>query len=151
MVKIPDFIICGSATLVSTWIQLKKNGMGNYLKMVEFCGANKIKPPLCMVLLCANLMAKENDGGCEAYCKEACYVFLLCNNVKQLEMVCKIYSAQITDNRSCHHELDVRLHTIAKACLNKKIPRKVRDFVVAPTADAVDATYRAAALSLGQP
>lgn len=146
MAKIPDFILGGSATLVSTWVQLKENGMFNYLKMVEFCGANKIKPPLCMILFCANLMTKENDADCEAYCREAYSVFSSCENANQLKMVCEIYSASITDSRFGWHELDVRLHTIARACINKKIPRKVRDFVAAPTAGAVEAAYRAAAL-----
>ena len=146
MAKIPEFILGGSATLVSAWVQLKESGIGNYLMMVEFCGANKIKPPMCMVLLCANLMSKEKDGDCEEYCKEACSVFLSCENAKQREMVCKIYAAQITDSRFGYDELDCRLHTIARACLNKKIPRKVRDFVGGPTSGAVEAAYRAAAL-----
>ena len=150
MAKIPDFILGGSATLVSTWIRLKENGMFNYLKMVEFCGAHGIAPPVCVVLMTSDLSKSEIYEDCKTYCNEAYFVFSSCDNVKQLEMVCKIYSARITDNRFCRHELDVRLHAIANACLNKKIPRKVRDFVSAPTTGAVEVAYRAAALSLGR-
>lgn len=146
MAKIPDFIIGGSATLVSTWVQLKENGMHNYLKTVEFCGSHGTAPPVCMVLMASDLRKYEIYEDCKTYCDEAYSIFSSCDNVKQLEMVCKIYAAQITDTRFLRHELDARLHTIARACLNKKIPRKVRDFVAEPTAGAVEAAYRAAAL-----
>ena len=148
MAKIPDFILNGSATLVSTWIQLKENGMRDHLKMVEFCGSHGIAPPVCMVLMASDLSKSEIYENCKSYCKEAYSIFSSCENVSRLEIVCKIYAAQITDTRFGYHELDSRLHTIARACLNKKIPRKVRDFVAAPTAGAVGAAYRVAALSL---
>lgn len=146
MAKIPDFILNGNATIAFTWIRLKENGMGNYLKMVEFCGANGMAPPVCMVLMASDLSKSEIYEDCKTYCDEAYSIFSSCDNVKQLEMVCKIYAAQITDTRFLRHELDARLHAIARACLNRKIPRKVRDFAAAPTAGAVESTYQAAAL-----
>ena len=143
MRKIPDFIMNGSATLVSTWVQLREKGFLKYLKMVEFCAANGIRPPMCMVAL-ANDFAIYGCGTQEFldYCSIAYSTFSECNSNKQLKMVCNIYSAIITGK--INGKLEDKIHSIAEACLKEKIPRKVRDFANNPSAAGLDAAFKAA-------
>ena len=144
MQKIPDFIVNGSATLVSSWVTTKESGFSDYVKMIEFCGANGIKPPMCMALLSANIISGTKDNDCFEYCEWACKTFNLCADDKQKSLVCKIYGARMTSSVQGYVYFDYRIHTIASACLKEKIPRKVRDFANKPSSAGLDGAFEAA-------